>query len=251
MSLGIYANPQAMGEAAAEFGAAKIRAALAARGQANIILATGASQFEMLSRLIKAPDIDWSRITIFHLDEYVGLPETHPASFRLYIKTRIAEQLPAVPAAVHYIEGNHPNPQSICDALETEINRSPIDVCFIGIGKNGHLAFNDPPADFESERAYLVVNLDEACRQQQLGEGWFPSFDDVPKQAISMGVRQIVKSKNIINTIPDARKADAVLGALTGPVTNTCPASILQQHPSCFWFLDVDSASKLPKEFSK
>lgn len=249
MNVSISPNKEELGKLAAKKGAALMNEAIKAKGYATIIVATGASQFEMLQALLQE-DIDWSKVEAFHLDEYIGVPVTHPASFRKYLKERFVDKVGNL-KKFHYIEGDAKDLDGELDRLAKLMADKEVDVAFVGIGENAHLAFNDPPADFDTEKPFSVVTLDEACRKQQLGEGWFPSFDDVPKQAISMGVRQIVKSKNIINTIPDARKADAVLGALTGPVTNTCPASILQQHPSCFWFLDVDSASKLPKEFYK
>ena len=205
--LQIHSNPETMGAAAAAHGAAKIIAAIEKQGYANIIVATGASQFTMLSALAKTPGIDWGKVTMFHLDEYVGLPESHPASFRKYIKERFIAQLPAPLKNAYFVNGSDPDPAKTCEELGKIIAEHPIDVCFIGIGENGHIAFNDPPADFDTENAYLVVDLDEACRKQQLGEGWFPTLDDVPKQAISMSVRQILKSKAIVNTVPDARKA--------------------------------------------
>ena len=248
-SLNIYADKAACGVAAGKLGAEKIRAAIAENGFANIIIATGASQFEMLQTLVAEQGIDWTKVTMFHLDEYVGLPETHPASFRKYIKERFIANLPAPLKAAYFVNGSAPDPQKTCDELGEIIAKHPIDVAFIGIGENGHIAFNDPPADFETEAAYLVVNLDEVCRKQQLGEGWFPTFDDVPKQAISMGIKQIMKSAAIINTVPDQRKAKAVKGALEGPVSNLCPSSILQTHKDCHTFLDKDSASLLTGKY--
>ena len=245
MSLEIYSNPETMGAAAAAYGAEKIRAAIAEKGLANIIVATGASQFAMLKNLAQAPGIDWGKVAIFHLDEYVGLPETHPASFRKYIKTRFVAKLPVAPAAAYYVDGSNPDPQVACNELSAIIAKHPIDVCFIGIGENGHIAFNDPPADFDTEKAYLVVNLDEACRKQQFGEGWFPVFDDVPKQAISMSVRQIMKSRAIVNTVPDVRKAYAMQITFEGELSPMHPASVIRLHADAATFCDVSAASKL------
>jgi glucosamine-6-phosphate deaminase len=235
-----------MGQQAATDGATIIRDAIRARGSANIIVATGASQFEMLSQLITQPDIRWDKVTGFHLDEYVGLPGgiTHPASFRLYLWKRFVSQLPLPLAAFHYIDGDD-DPHAECHRVGDIIKKHPIDVAFVGIGENGHLAFNDPPADFKTEEPYLVVNLDEACRKQQLGEGWFPTLNDVPKQAISMSVRQIMKSGAIVCTVPDQRKAQAVKNATKGDVTPQVPASILQQHGRCTIYLDEPAASLL------
>lgn len=236
----------AMGKKAAADGAQLLRAALMERGRASIIVATGASQFEMLDALVREPDINWSRVTVFHLDEYVGLPIAHPASFRLYLWKRFHSRLPLPPAAFHYVNGEA-DPQAECERLAGLIRGNPVDVAFVGIGENGHLAFNDPPADFETDRPYIVVRLDEACRRQQLGEGWFPTFESVPSQAISMSIRQIMKSSAIICTVPDQRKARAVQGAVEGPVTNMVPASILQRHANAAVYLDPPAASMLTR----
>jgi len=238
------ATIEKMGTAAAEYGAAAIRTAIAEKGSANIILATGASQFEMVKSLVGMADIDWPRVTAFHLDEYIGLPETHPASFRKYLKERVVAHVPAL-KAFHFVNGDAGNPEDECRRLHDIIQAHPIDAAFVGIGENGHLAFNDPPADFDTEEAFIVVNLDEDCRQQQLGEGWFASLNDVPRQAISMGIKQIMKSGRLIVTAPDTRKAKAVQRTVEGDVSPLCPASILQTHPDCTLFLDTESASLL------
>ncbi len=235
-----------MGAAAAEYGAAAIKKALSDTGAAAIILATGASQFEMLESLVSMSDIDWSNVTVFHLDEYIGLPETHPASFRKYLKERFVANVPAL-KAFHFVEGDRDNPAKECQRLNEIIQAYSIDAGFVGIGENGHLAFNDPPADFDTEDPFIIVNLDEACRKQQLGEGWFPSLDDVPAQAISMSITQMMESRRLIVTVPDTRKAEAVKGAVEGEVSAMCPASILQTHPDCTLFLDTESASLLMK----
>jgi len=244
MKIHVCRNKKELGKQAAHDGAELLRQALGQHGQANIILATGASQFEMLSNLVKAEDIDWSQVTCFHLDEYVGMPISHGASFRRYLKERFVEKLPTPPAAFHYINAED-DCQAECERLGALIREHPIHVAFIGIGENGHLAFNDPPADFETEEPYLVVDLDEACRLQQLGEGWFPTIHDVPKQAISMSIRQITKSEHIVCSVPDQRKARAVHEAVDGPVTPDVPASILQQHEHATLYLDEASASLL------
>jgi glucosamine-6-phosphate deaminase len=235
----------ALGQAAAACAAEGLRQALAERGRANLIVATGASQFEMLQALTAADGIDWARVTAFHLDEYIGLPVAHPASFRAYLRQRFVAALPGRLAAFHEVDGENPDPAAECRRLGELIARHPIDVACIGIGENGHLAFNDPPADFDAKDAYLVVTLDEACRRQQLGEGWFPTFDDVPRQALSMSIPQILKSARIVCTVPDARKATAVRDAVGGPLTNLCPASVLRTHAACTLFLDPGSASLL------
>ena len=237
-------NKQALGRAAAEHGAQRIREAIGRNGAARIIVATGASQFEMLTYLAGMNDIRWDKVTVFHLDEYIGLPLTHSASFRKYLWERFASRLPLPLAAFYYIDGEV-DPANECRRIGEAISAGPIDVAFVGIGENGHLAFNDPPADFDTEAPYIVVNLDDACRRQQLGEGWFPTFDAVPAQAISMSIRQIMKSRCIVASVPDQRKAEAVRASLQGPVTPNAPASILQSHPDCTIYLDPSSANLL------
>lgn len=240
----IEADKVVLGRRAAADGAEKIRQAIRARGQANIIVATGASQFEMLGALVQEKDVDWTKVTAFHLDEYVGLPITHPASFRLYLWQRFVSKLPLPLADFHYVNAEK-DPHGECKRLGQVILHHPVDVAFIGIGENAHVAFNDPPADFDTEEPYLVVQLDEACRKQQMGEGWFPTLNDVPQQAISMSVKQIVKSKAIVCTVPDKRKAEAVKNSVKGPVTNNVPASILQRHDNVTLYLDTPAASLL------
>ncbi|MEX1040278.1 MAG: glucosamine-6-phosphate deaminase [Pirellulaceae bacterium] len=244
MDIIVKKTKEEIGSEAAQIGAEAIRAALVEKGYANIIVATGASQFEMLGALVTCSDIDWSRVTCFHLDEYAGMSIEHPASFRRYLKERLVDQLPVPPHAFHYINAET-DPAAECARLAELIKDVEIDVAFIGIGENGHLAFNDPPADFETEVPYLVVQLDEACRQQQSGEGWFATLQDVPEQAISMSVRRILKSKKIVCTVPDYRKATAVKHAVEGPVTPRLPASILQQHADVSLLLDANSAALL------
>jgi len=244
MKLLIHETRAQMGAAAGRQAAELIAAAVAARGSANIILATGASQFEMLAALVAAPGVDWSAVSMFHLDEYIGLGAGHPASFRKYLKERFVDMAPALKAA-HLVNGDAADPAAECRRLGELIAAHPIDVACVGIGENGHLAFNDPPADFETDEAYLVVKLDEKCRRQQLGEGWFPTLEDVPQVAISMSVRQIMYSRTIICTVPDTRKAAAVKAALEGPITDLCPASILREHGDCRMFLDRAAASLL------
>ena len=244
MNVEVHDDPQTTGNAAAQFGAAAIRASIAASGQANIIVATGSSQFEMLEALVAAHDIDWSCVTGFHLDEYIGLTDCHPASFRKYLRERFVDCVSL--ADFHYINGEGDS-ELECQRLGGIIATHPIDVAFIGVGENGHVAFNDPPADFETEQPYIAVDLDEACMKQQFGEGWFPSIDEVPKRAISMSVRQILKSKTIVCTVPDQRKSQAVQQAVEGEVSPEVPASILQRHPNLTLFLDRAAASLLGK----
>lgn len=243
MTISISPNPKELGQKAGKTGAELIRKAIQAQGFANIILATGTSQFETLKQLLAEKDIDWSKVIVFHLDEYIGLPITHPASFRKYLLERFFNHVPQL-KAYHLIDGEN-DPEKECGRLAALIQNHPIDVAFVGIGENGHLAFNDPPADFETEKPYLVVNLDHACRMQQFGEGWFPNLEAVPTQAISMSIRQIMKSKAIICSVPDLRKAQAVKDCLQGAVTNLHPASILQSHPDCRIFLDEPASSLL------
>jgi glucosamine-6-phosphate deaminase len=242
MKLNIYDDKQSMGAAAAQEIGQLINKAVQEKGKAAIILATGASQFEMLQHLVES-DVDWSRVTAFHLDEYIGLPESHPASFRKYLKERFSDKVGNL-GMFNYVNGEAES-QTECDRIGKLIQQVTIDVACIGIGENGHIAFNDPPADFDIEVPYIVVELDETCRKQQLGEGWFPSLDDVPDKAISMSVKHIMKSDAIVCTVPDERKAMAVKAALQGEVTNMVPASILQMHPRCSMYLDKDSASLL------
>jgi len=235
---------QEMGKRGAEQGAGIIRKAIESRGSANIIVATGASQFEMLEALARQPNVRWDKVTGFHLDEYVGMDITHGASFRKYLWERFISKLPLPLAAFHYVNAEK-DAAAECRRLGELIKKHPIDVAFIGIGENAHVAFNDPPADFDTEEPYIVVNLDQACRKQQLGEGWFPTLNDVPKQAISMSVKQIMKSKAIVCTVPDQRKAQAVKDSVKGPVSNKAPASILQNHADTTLYLDKPSASLL------
>lgn len=250
MDIQVFATKDALGAASAALAAEALREAIRTRGAANLILATGASQFETLACLVRAEGVDWSRVTMFHLDEYVGMPATHPASFRKYLRERFVEKVGPL-AAVHWVEGDRPDPAAECRRVGRIVAAHPIDLALVGIGENGHLAFNDPPADFDTEAAYLVVDLDEACRRQQLGEGWFATLADMPTRAISMGIRQILKSRRILCGVPDLRKARAVKAAVEGPVTNRCPASILREHEACTLLLDEASASLLAKRPGK
>lgn len=243
MTISISPNPVELGQKAGKIGAELIRKAITSQGFANIILATGTSQFETLKQLLAERDIDWSKVTAFHLDEYIELPITHSASFRKYLLERFFNHVTQL-KGYHLIDGEN-DPEKECERLSNLIQAHPIDVAFVGIGENGHLAFNDPPADFETEKPYLVVNLDHACRMQQFGEGWFPDLEAVPTQAISMSIRQIMKSKAIICSVPDLRKAQAVKDCLKGEITNIHPASILQSHRDCRIFLDAPASSLL------
>ncbi len=239
----ILPTVEEMGKAAADYGASILREMLLTKERVNLVVATGASQFTVLSHLISQPDIDWSRVHGFHLDEYVGLSDNHPASFCRYLRKRFVEQVPL--ASFEYIRGDCLNPDDECSRLTDLLEGCILDLAFVGIGENGHLAFNDPPADFENENSYLVVELDEACRRQQMGEGWFEILEEVPIQAISMSIRQIMKIENIVCSVPDLRKAEAVESAIEGPVTPDLPASILQHHQKVKVFLDQKAASGL------
>jgi glucosamine-6-phosphate deaminase len=243
MNISIVKDSRKLGIEAGKKAASLIREAIQSKGSANIILATGSSQFETLNQLIKEEGIAWDKVTMFHLDEYINLPISHKASFRKYLKERFLEKVPKL-KAVNLINGEV-DPVEECKRLEALISKSPIDVALVGVGENGHLAFNDPPADFETERSYIVVNLDELCRQQQVNEGWFTSIQEVPTQAISMSVKQIMLSKHIICAVPDKRKARAVRDTTEQSVSNLYPASILQNHPGCYLFLEDSSASEL------
>jgi len=243
MKITINDTKEALGKGAAHEGAELIRKAIEERGKASVIVATGASQFEMLSELTRA-SVDWSQVTAFHLDEYIGIPVTHPASFRKYLKERFVDLISL--KEFHYIDGEV-NPSLECARLGELISKHSIDVAFIGIGENAHLAFNDPPADFETEVPYITVELDLACRNQQFGEGWFPTLEDVPETAISMSVNQIMKANSIICTVPDERKAPAVKKTTDNGITPEIPASVLKRHKNVGLFLDKGSSSLLKR----
>ena len=233
-----------LGRAAAEKAALTLRAAIRDLGKARIIAATGTSQLEFLAALTAAPDVDWRRVELFHLDEYIGLPASHPASFRKYLMERLIR--PTGIVSYHLLGGDVESDAAVvADKIGKELNSAPIDAALVGIGENGHLAFNDPPADFETEAPFLRVELDEACRHQQLHEGWFADISEVPRQAITMSVRQILKAKEIIATVPEARKAKAVKACLEGEISPWAPASALRMHANTTVFLDTESAALL------
>ncbi|MGB6386274.1 MAG: glucosamine-6-phosphate deaminase [Terriglobales bacterium] len=242
MNLIICNDKVTLAQVAAERAATAIRNAELANGKARIIAATGAAQFEFLDALTFLQEIDWQRVTMFHLDEYIGLPDSHPASFVKFLQDRLIGKVGIKEA---YLLNGKESPADIISRVGKALSSAPIDVAFVGIGENGHLAFNDPPADFVTEEPYLVVNLDEACRRQQLGEGWFRSLADVPRQAISMSVKQVLKAKEIICIVPDARKAEAVRACFEGEVSPLAPASILRTHPNTTVYLDPHSAALL------
>ena len=241
MKIFISETSEELGQAAAKLIAEKIKAAIAEKGSCRIVLSTGASQFNTLSALGKAEGIDWDKVTMFHLDEYVGLPITHGASFRKYLKERFIEIVH--PGAYYFVNGEGDVENNIRELTE-KLREAPIDVGVIGIGENGHIAFNDPPADFNTKEAYIVVNLDQACKRQQMGEGWFATIEDVPNQAISMTPYQIMQCRCIVSAVPDERKAKAVADTLGAKkATNHVPASLLKTHQDCSLFLDRGSAS--------
>lgn len=246
MKVSIDQSRLVSGRQAAEQGAALIQKALEDRGAARVILATGASQLDMLEALVAHKGIDWPKCHVFHLDEYIGLSEKHPASFVNYLTTRFVDRIPEL-GHFEAIRGEAADTNDEITRLNAAIGTDPVDVAFIGIGENGHLAFNDPPADFDIDQAYIRVSLDQACRSQQVSEGWFETMADVPTDAITMSIRQILKASAIICTVPDSRKAEAVKGAVEGPISNLCPASALQEHANVWLFLDEAAAAGIDK----
>ncbi len=249
MLLRVFKDKIAVGRAAADQGATAIRRALAERGRARIIAASAASQIEFLDALTKAPGIDWPQVEVFHLDEYIGLPASHPASFRYYLMEHLVKKTEIV--HFHGIAGDAADPAAEARDVGRQLASAPIDIAFLGIGENGHIAFNDPPADFNTEEPYIIVNLDEACRRQQVGEGWFADMSRVPRQAISMSARQILKATEILATVPDQRKAQAVKACMEGEISPTAPASILRRHPNATVYLDMNSASLLSQPLQR
>ena len=239
MHMHIYPTTQQAGQDAAKLIAQKLNEAIAAKGSARLVLSTGASQFETVDALTRE-EVDWSKVTMFHLDEYVALPESHIASFRKYLKERFASKVPLKEAV--FVNGEGDVEANIA-ALTVRLREDELDVGVIGIGENGHIAFNDPPADFDTDLAYKVVELDDRCKRQQVGEGWFATVDDVPKQAITMTVRQIMACKTIVSVVPHTVKAEAVRNTLSQPVNNMVPGTILKTHADWNLYLDADSAS--------
>jgi glucosamine-6-phosphate deaminase len=231
-----------LAQAAADEAASILRQAIQEKGKARLIAATGAAQFEFLETLTGLPGINWSQVEMFHLDEYIGLPATHPASFSRFLQERLIQK---TGIQEYVLLSGEKNSEEVIRRAGDALRASPIDLAFVGIGENGHLAFNDPPADFETEAPYIIVALDDACRRQQLGEGWFQSLEEVPQRAISMSVRQILKAKNIICIVPDTRKASAVKSCIEGEISPLAPASILRTHPSTTVYLDKNSAALL------
>lgn len=244
MKIRVLTNAEELGREAAKYSAEVLRQAIAEKGGARLLLSTGSSQFETLKALMAA-DVEWDKVEMFHLDEYVNLPESHPASFRRYLRERVISQINLKAA---YLVNGEGDIEEHVRQLTEEIRKEPIDLALIGIGENAHIAFNDPPADFETKEAYIVVNLDQKCKEQQIGEGWFASFDDVPNQAISMTVHQIMESRVIVSAVPHRVKADAIKRTLTSEITNLVPATKLKEHANVTLFLDRESASLVGEE---
>jgi glucosamine-6-phosphate deaminase len=243
MQLKVLTDKTALSQAAAGQAASAIRQAITDRGKARIVAATAASQVEFLDILTHAPEIDWKRVEAFHLDEYVGLPISHPGSFRKMLLQQLISKTGI--AKYHLLDGDATDPGEVLRSVGRELASEPIDIAFLGIGENGHIAFNDPPANFNTEEPYIIVDLDEACRRQQVGEAWFADISQVPRQAISMSVRQILKAKEILAVVPDTRKAQAIKRCFEGEISSMSPASILRAHPNATVYLDNNSASLL------
>jgi glucosamine-6-phosphate deaminase len=243
MLVKVFNSRESLGQAAAQQAATAIRGAIAAKGRARIVAATGNSQAAFLNALTRTDDIDWAKVEAFHLDEYIGLPITHPASFRKILLEQLMRKTGIV--NYHLLDGDAPDSAEVIRRVGEELASASVDVTFLGFGENGHVAFNDPPADFETEDPYIVVELDEACRRQQVGEGWFADMSQVPKRAISMSVRQILKAKELVVVVPESRKARAVRACLEDPISPLTPGSILRTHPNATVYLDRDSAALL------
>lgn len=244
MKVRVLKNSEELGKEAAAYSAEIINRCIAQKGKARIVLSTGASQFDTIKALVEM-DIDWSKVEMFHLDEYINLSETHPASFRKYLKERFVSKVNLKKA--YFVNGEGDIEKNIKE-LSDELEKEPIDIGLIGIGENAHIAFNDPPADFDRNEAYIIVNLDDNCKKQQVGEGWFPTIDDVPKQAISMSVRQIMKCNVIVSCVPYKVKAKAIKQMLENDITNMIPATILKKHDNIVVYLDEESASLADRE---
>ena len=245
VNINVFPTKFEAGKAAADRAAKILQSTLDTKSTVCFVAATGISQFDFLESLCKHDEIDWKRTEMFHLDEYIGLSATHPASFRYYLKKRLIEKVH--PGKINFIKGDAINPALECQRISEIISKKIIDIAFLGIGENGHLAFNDPPADFKTEVPYLIVELDKITRKQQVGEGWFKSIEEVPEKAISMSINQILKAKNIICICPEKRKAKVVRECLleSSPITPIHPASILKVHNNVYCYLDKDSASLL------
>jgi glucosamine-6-phosphate deaminase len=245
MIVKIFDDKVSLGNSAASQAAAAIHSAIANRGQARVVAASAASQFQFLASLTAVPGIPWNHVELFHLDEYIGLPMTHPASFCKFLQEHLIANTGII--SLHLLDGSR-DPAVVITEASRAISDSPIDIAFVGIGENGHLAFNDPPADFETEEPFIVVALDHACRMQQVGEGWFKDLSEVPTHAISMSVRQVLKAREILAVVPDARKAQAIKACFEGPISPMAPSSILRNHPSATIYLDRQSSALLSQE---
>ena len=244
LNVRIYKDDKEMGKAAAEFTEEVLQNVLQSKRQANIIIATGASQFTFYEALKELKGIEWGKVTVFHLDEYLGMSDRHPASFRKYLKERILDDVQ--PGKIHLLNGDAPDPEKEVERYEYLLKEVDIDLACIGIGENGHIAFNDPPvADFRDPKMVKVVKLDKECRQQQLGEGWFPTLEDVPSHALSLTVPAIMRSKTISCVVPDKRKSQAVYDTIYKDISVKCPATVLRTHPDCTLFVDKNAAVQL------
>lgn len=238
----IFDSPAQLAQAAADQALQTLRDLLARQDTVRLLAATGASQILFLEQLTASSDLDWRRVELFHLDEYISIDDRHPASFVRYLRERLIA--PTGMRRYHFLDGMA-DPEEVIAEMSALIRTQPIDLAFAGIGENGHLAFNDPPADFETDQPYLIVDLDERCRRQQVGEGWFPSFEAVPARAISISVKQLLQAREIISVVPGKQKAMAVQACFSGRVTPLAPASALRLHPQTTVFLDRDSAALL------
>ena len=241
----VYSTKKETSRVAAQKAGEIIKEAIKRKNKATVIVATGTSQVDFLEFITKDSQIDWSKTEVFHLDEYVGISKNHSASFRKFLKEQFIDKVQ--PGTAHLINGDSNDLDEEVNRLNQLIKDKEIDVIFLGIGENGHIAFNDPPADFETEDPYIVVTLDQACKKQQVGEGWFESLDDVPTKAITISVSQIMKSNNLICVVPGSRKAEAVRNCFEGNISPKYPASILRNHEYAFVYLDNDSAQLLER----
>lgn len=245
----VHADQASLASAAAYQAAGALRQAVATSGVANAMFATGNSQLEFVEALTRAPEVPWADVVVFHMDEYVGVDAAHPAGFRRWIRERITERLH--PRAAHYLDGTAPDPRAECDRYAALLSAHPLDLCCLGIGENGHLAFNDPPvADFADPDDVKIVELDRACREQQVGEGHFPTIDAVPATAMTVTVPALLRAGAVIAVVPEERKATAVRDALTGPVATSCPASALRRTAAATLHLDQGSAGLLPTDLA-
>jgi glucosamine-6-phosphate deaminase len=242
MVIKVFEDKDSLAKAAAEQAASAIRTAVRERGVVRVVAASAMSQFEFLAALTATPDVPWKHVELFHLDEYIGLPMTHAASFCKFLQEHLISKTGIT--RLHLLNGAD-DPAKVIESANRAISAAPIDVAFVGIGENGHIAFNDPPADFETEEPFLVVNLDEACRRQQVGEGWYKNISEVPKQAISMSVRQVMKANEILAVVADSRKAQAVKACFDGEISAMAPSSILRTHRNTTVYLDKNSAALL------